>query len=568
MSERETPKSGHGQSHLTVDAAYVRAIEHFNAGRYQEADQLCTSIIQAAPNHLHAINLLGVIAQKVNHHDQAAGLFQKAIAIDGSISQLYLNLGISLNQLGRKKEAVATLQDALAKDPANDRIAGYLNGIINSPAPPAAVDGLPGRTEADPLQTAISCHQSGQLEDAIKWYQKSLETDPDNHVALSNMGFAQLSVGTPSAAIESCRKALNLKPDYAQAHSNLGAALQQEGVLDAAIDCFEKAVSLKPDYADAYSNLGNVLLQQGRLDEAVVSFKKAISINPNHARAYASLGNAMSKSGGFDEVAAYFQKAIAIQPDYPEAHYDFGIFLSENGLTDAAISCFTQTIKLKADHTDAYINLGNALSEQNRLDEAVATLRQAITIKPDFAQLHYNLGNILKELRDPDQAVLSYQKAITIQPDHAEAHMNCGKVLQKQGKLDAALKQYNAAISIKPEKDGWRIRRALSLPIIPGSAADLQDKRAKLIAGLAAMQKQKLSVADPVTDIGMANFHLAYHNQNNRTILEDIARLHVSASPMLTYAAEHCQTTQPSHDRLLRIGFLSAYLNRHTVAEH
>ncbi|MBF0445103.1 MAG: tetratricopeptide repeat protein [Magnetococcales bacterium] len=115
------------QPQLTVDATFSQAVEFFNAEKYIEADKLCTAIIQKAPNHIDAINLLGIIAQKVNRHDLAVEMFQKAINIDNNIALLYYNLATSLYPLGRIQEAVQVLNTALKIAPENIQIANYLN---------------------------------------------------------------------------------------------------------------------------------------------------------------------------------------------------------------------------------------------------------------------------------------------------------------------------------------------------------------------------------------------------------------------------------------------------------
>ncbi len=90
------------QTEMSVDMALSQAIDHFNAGRYSEADKLCTAIIQTVPNHVVAINILGVIAQKAHRHGLAVELFQRAIDHDNSNSLLFYNLGISLFHAGQR----------------------------------------------------------------------------------------------------------------------------------------------------------------------------------------------------------------------------------------------------------------------------------------------------------------------------------------------------------------------------------------------------------------------------------------------------------------------------------
>jgi tetratricopeptide (TPR) repeat protein len=117
--EDETEKPKDEQSRITIGVAYVQAVEFFKAGKYNKADILCTSILNSAPNYVDAINLLGVVAQKVNRHDMASELFLRGIKCDPSLSILYYNLSVSLCYLGRIQEAVQFLHTALEKDPGN-----------------------------------------------------------------------------------------------------------------------------------------------------------------------------------------------------------------------------------------------------------------------------------------------------------------------------------------------------------------------------------------------------------------------------------------------------------------
>lgn len=115
------------QLHLTVDAAYYHAKDHFIDGRYSEADRICTAIILAVPEHVEALKLVGDIAQKIERHDLAVELYQRAIKCKNNLPILYFNLGNSLDQLGRNDMAVRVMQIGLEKDSNNKKISDYLN---------------------------------------------------------------------------------------------------------------------------------------------------------------------------------------------------------------------------------------------------------------------------------------------------------------------------------------------------------------------------------------------------------------------------------------------------------
>jgi tetratricopeptide (TPR) repeat protein len=275
-------------SQLTVDEAYTQAIDHFSAERYNEADKLCTAIVQALPNHIDAINLLGVIAQQVNRHDLAVQQFQRAINIDSSRGLLYYNLGISLYQSGQKEMAVQTLQAAAEKEPANREIADYLQGIINENRTDAEITDSHS-VALEYLEKGISCHQTVRIDEAIHWYKKSLELQSENPTTLSNLGFALSTKGNLEEAVANYQKAIAIKPDYADAHNNLGNTLKDQCKLEEAVASYQKAITNKPDFADAHYNLGVALNEQDKLDEAFTSLQKAIINKPDFANACTSL---------------------------------------------------------------------------------------------------------------------------------------------------------------------------------------------------------------------------------------------------------------------------------------
>ncbi|MBF0358738.1 MAG: tetratricopeptide repeat protein [Magnetococcales bacterium] len=306
-----TPKDA--QPQLTVNAAYDLAIEHFNAHRFDEADKLCTAIIQTAPNHIDAINLLGVIAQAINRHDLAVEQFQRAINIDASRGLLYFNLAISLNSSGERKEAITALESALEKEPGNRQIADYLHAVIND---------NPHEREENALKKGVSFHNAGRFKEAIECYKEALAIQPDNPITLSNMGTALQSIGMVEEGISSCKKAISIAPDYADPYNNLGYALQEKGRHQEAVNSFQKAVSINPGYSKAYFNLGNSLKQQGKHDEAAECFKKAISIDSSYAEAYCNLASILNEQGKIDEAVRNFEKAIAIKPGFTEAYHN------------------------------------------------------------------------------------------------------------------------------------------------------------------------------------------------------------------------------------------------------
>ncbi|MBF0379579.1 MAG: tetratricopeptide repeat protein [Magnetococcales bacterium] len=447
--DKHNSQKGDGRSQLTVDEAYKKAIEYLDAGSFTKAEQLCTAILQTNPEHIDAINCLGIIAQKLNRHDLAIQQFQKTINISKNIALLYYNLATSLYQLELIKDAEKVLSIALQIEPENRQITDLLNKISNVKKAKSTSQDTDSN-EKKILQKAINLHIAGDYKSAIQCYQKALELNPENTIALSNIGTAFQHTGQIDKAVTSYEKALSIKPDFVEVYSNLGTVLQEQGKFTQAAASYQKAIAIKPDFADAYSNLGNTMREIGNLEEAEQYCQKALLLKPNFADAHSNLGNIFFAQDRLEEAVSSYKKAISIKPDFVDAHSNLANILTKQGKLDEAILSYQHAIALNPDFADAYSNLSHVMWKIGNLDEAEKNCQKAISLKPNFANTHSILGNIFFEQNRLEKAVTSYKKAISLNPDFIEAHSNLAHILVSQGKVDEAITSYKKATSIKP----------------------------------------------------------------------------------------------------------------------
>ena len=203
-------------------------LEHYQNGRFSDAEKLSLEIIQDFPKHQFAWKVLGAV----------------------------------LGTTGRKSEAVAAYQTAVTLSPQD---AGAHNNLGNT------------------------LKALGRLDEAEASYNQAIALKPDFAVAHNNLGNTLKALGRLDEAEASYNQAIALKPDYAEAHNNLGNTLKALGRLDEAEASYNQAIALKPDYAVAHSNLGNVLRELGRADEAIANYNQAIALKPDYAQAHRHL---------------------------------------------------------------------------------------------------------------------------------------------------------------------------------------------------------------------------------------------------------------------------------------
>ena len=348
----------------------------------------------------------------------------------------------------------------------------------------------------------------------------------------------------------------------------LGAAQQMQG--KNALAAFQKTAELMPKDAEAHFNLGVVQKALGLLNEAAGSYRRALKINGAYAEAHGNLGNVLKDLGQLDEAVASLRRALKIKPDSADAHNNLGTALKDLGQLEEAAASYRRAVALKPNHADAFYNLGNVLKDLGKLEDAATAYRRATELKPDFADAYNNLGFVLKELDQLEAAAESYRSALQCKPDFAEAHSNLGTVLKELGQLDEAVASYRSALALQPLVLQHAIYAHLLLPIIPESAASIAEWRERYQSGIAALMDTPGTLDEPGDKLGNISFYLAYHNADDRPLMEALCRLFRARVPDLAYTAPHVPgwRSPAERGRRIRVGFLSEYLHGHTIGKH
>jgi predicted O-linked N-acetylglucosamine transferase (SPINDLY family) len=424
-----------------IEQEIQAALLHHQAGRLAEAEALYRRVLAEVPEHVGALQLLGIVSLQAGNTAGAIELIGRAATLEPQNAAAHSNLA----------EA-------------------YL--------------------------------RAGQFTGAIASARRALELQSDLVVAQINLGAALALSGQHSEAIAAYQRALAVVPDHPQLHSNLGIALQAAGRLDEAVTALRRAVALRPDQAELHVNLGNALKDQGRLDEAIDAYRRAIALRPDDAVAHSNLGVALYEAQRYDEATAAYRDALQRKPDDAETHANLGVALQATGQLDEAIAACRSAVAIEGDSALVQSNLALALRSAGRADEAIAALQHAIALDPRLAAAYSNLGTVLDDAGRLDEALAALGRAIELRPDDADARNNLGNVLKHQGRLDEAIGAFRQAVAVKPGLAKIASNLLYSLHSHPGYDAQalLSEHRAwarRYAAPLAAEIRPHANDRDP-----------------------------------------------------------------------
>ncbi len=135
----------------------------------------------------------------------------------------------------------------------------------------------------------VTAFEKGDLDTGRAKFQKVLDADPDNIVALVNLGSLEYRAGHLEEAQKWLRQATRAKPDTFAAWLTLGVVANEAGKLDVALAALAQAVLLDPSNAKAHSYLGVVVGRKGWKDGAEAELRRALELDDTYADAHFNL---------------------------------------------------------------------------------------------------------------------------------------------------------------------------------------------------------------------------------------------------------------------------------------
>ncbi|MBN1794807.1 MAG: tetratricopeptide repeat protein [Candidatus Omnitrophica bacterium] len=117
--------------------------------------------------------------------------------------------------------------------------------------------------------------------DDLRLYLHDSKLSANSFVLANNVGVAYFRRGNLPEAEKAFQRSVEINNRYAVAHNNLGVVRERQGNLQGALDEYTKAASLS-DYYLAYQNLGSLYRRMGFFDQAIASYQKALSIFPEN----------------------------------------------------------------------------------------------------------------------------------------------------------------------------------------------------------------------------------------------------------------------------------------------
>ena len=215
-----------------------------------------------------------------------------------------------------------------------------------------------------------------KYEDAIKAYEKSVETNPDDYQSWYNKGDAHLSLDQNDEAIKANQKVIELVPDFIDGWNNLSVAYRNLGKYKEAIVFCEKTLELNPNYETGWYNKGRLLQITGNNESALKSLDHALKINPENTDALLRKSEIFLNSEHYTESIGCLNKILDLDKDNPEVWYYLGYAFEKTGKIQDAIAACRKVLSFHVNDLSINLKLGYLLSENGAVEEGYDLIKQ------------------------------------------------------------------------------------------------------------------------------------------------------------------------------------------------
>jgi len=304
---------------------------------------------------------------------------------------------------------------------------------------------------------------------------------------------------------------------------------------------------------------------RGEMEQAAAALRAGMAERPRAAVLPALLAEVLRRIGRDREALDAYRRTLELDPNQPESRFNYAAALARLGETDAARREYARICDERPEWAPPRVNLALLELGAGNVGGAVALLRAAVAADPAMIEARINLALALKEAGQLGAAARECEAALAAQPGNTAALKNLVAARLQLGDVDRARAALERLAALAPS-DGSSITRALALPAILDSNDEIARVRRELDAELDRLSSRALAVPDPLNDVRVTTFYLAYHGQDDRALHEKVAALHLRACPSLAYVAPHCAAgRRHAGDDRHRVGFISKHFYDHSI---
>jgi len=284
------------------------------------------------------------LAEKAREHfhrgrlKEAEACLREAVELEPGSGVWRMHLGITLQALGQKDEALRCFEMASRRSPDQPEprlaaaviAAGLERWALSLKWAEEATRCKPDLDEGWARRIA-ALRELGRREDASLAFYMSQQHVEHGPASLQAMAEVLLEEGRTERAAWCLREAIRLEPNLPAARVRLAMIAADGGQSHRAVELLTEEVRKRPGEVAAWLAFGDLLLRLRRTPEAIEKFRRAVELDPDCGPARWRLGSLALAARRLDEACAELELALRLDASNPAPRIDLAHARLERG---------------------------------------------------------------------------------------------------------------------------------------------------------------------------------------------------------------------------------------------
>jgi tetratricopeptide (TPR) repeat protein len=236
-----------------------------------------------------------------------------------------------------------------------------------------------------------------QSAKALEHAKNAFDSDPHNREYRLVYAFSLYSSGQKDEAMQELKTILAHETSYAEAELTYATWLQEQKLYDEALAAYDRALALKPHLVRGWCHKSHLLLKEknDRLG-AIHCLEQALIADSNHIESLIALGELYrQQEKQWPRAKELLIRALKINAEHPDALLNYAVLSHEQGDMELASILYRRLLGKKPDHFSVLANLGVLMAQQDRHERAMEYLERALAINPGYQIVIHNLLKVL-----------------------------------------------------------------------------------------------------------------------------------------------------------------------------
>ena len=393
--------------------ALLRALAARERGRPDEAVEWLQRGLAQNPDDLGLMLPLGSVLLDQGHPDQAEAVLKEAAARHPETSVPERELAAFERNTGRPEEARRRLEAI----PANRA------------------------DEETYVELALTLEELGRAQEALELLERTAENFPSGARSRLELGILLRGQGKPAAAFKVLQSAVRRFPDRMQAYLELAGAQTDQGDAAGAERTLQMAVARFPLDASPIKALAVLERDQGRLAQAERDFETALTLDgSDEIRIEWAIARRLAGQAG--EACETFKDLLLRHPSWPRPYVELALCQRDGGRLEEARLLLEEALARSGGDPDIAAELALTFQQLGNLPEAERIFKDRVRAFPQDTPAWLRLAAFLKDCDRTREARTVLADVLRREPDNERARLDWADLEHRGTDVDRMLARW------------------------------------------------------------------------------------------------------------------------------